>query len=280
MAKGKKKSKDDSRSGSKNKGNNFKLKGHHNNSSHKSHTHKAVNSDIPVNIAMWDFNQCDPKRCSGKKLERLGLIRSLKIGQRFSGLAISSNGKKLISKEDTFIMLEKGIAVIECSWAKIDEIPFSRFTSNKNERLLPYLVAANTVNYGKPWKLNCVEALAAAFAICDQLQYAEKLLENFSYGLNFLKINEELFDIYKKCNNSEEVEAAQNEWLLKLQIEYDERRNLEKGMDIWELGNTNHQNDALLLNSSSEEDSEEDSEEAAKDDKDELKPSIIINGTL
>lgn len=225
---------------------------------------------FPVKLAMWDFDHCDPKRCSGKKLERLGLIRSLRIGQKFQGIVVTPNGTGVVCPNDKTIVEEQGASVVECSWARLDEVPFNRI-GGRHERLLPYLVAANQVNYGRPWKLNCVEALAACFAIVGRMDWASGLLSNFSYGPSFLDINAELLEIYQQCTDAESVKAAESAWLDKIEQEIRERKAQSKNEDIWMTGNVNRM-PAVSQESEEEEEEEEEEGQEQHDGKEEEIP--------
>ena len=181
----------------------------------------APHKDFPVRLAMWDFGQCDPKRCSGVKLKRLGYVRILGLRDSFHGLVLSPIGTEVISPSDKELMLSAGVAVVDCSWKQLDHTNVSQLRA-RHHRLLPYLVASNTVNYGKPWRLNCAEAFAACLAIFDMQEAAEELMNQFKWGHSFFEMNGGLIERYKKCKSSEEIIAVQNEILDQLKKEDDE----------------------------------------------------------
>ena len=218
--------------------------------------------------ACWDLGHCDAKRCSGKKLMRLGLMRELHVGQKFQGVVVSPKAKKVVSAADKDLLEQYGAAVVEASWNRIDEVPFSKI-GGKCERLLPYLVAANPTNYGKPWRLNCVEALAACFFICGHHDWAEEVLSSFSYGEPFLEINASLLKRYAACATEEEVKKAEEAWLEKIEKEYSGSRSDGKDADdAWRGGNMNHR-PVADSDSDEREEGDEGKDEGEDEDEDE-----------
>ncbi|CAM9426433.1 unnamed protein product, partial [Sphacelaria rigidula] len=55
---------------------------------------------LTVPLRMWDFEQCDVKKCTGRKLCRLGLVKEMDLGTPFSGLVLSPNGESTVSPAD------------------------------------------------------------------------------------------------------------------------------------------------------------------------------------
>lgn len=115
-----------------------------------------------------------------------------------------------------------GISVIDCSWAKVQELPYKQVRSGSH-RLLPFLVAANSVNYGRPHKLSCAEAIAATLYIVGLKQEAFQVMEEFSWGMEFMKINMDCLEAYSACENSEQVVEAQNAYLAACEEEHQDR---------------------------------------------------------
>ena len=209
--------------------------------------------------ACWDFAQCHPKKCSGRKLMNQGLMRELAVGHRFPGVVISPKAKQVISPADSELLGRFGVAVVECSWAQLKEVPWNRI-GGSCERILPYLVAANTINYGKPWRLNCAEALAATFFICGHAGWAEEILASFPYGEAFLQINSTVLRKYAACSSEEEVREVEAAWLQRLEREYNESRmDGDAGQDPWIEGNTNRKPIGLP---------DEDTDQEAEEDED------------
>ncbi|KAF3440170.1 hypothetical protein FNV43_RR18449 [Rhamnella rubrinervis] len=207
----------------------------------------------------FDFGQCDAKRCTGRKLSRFGLLKEtdgsqvllpwkdrkslrtfkrfleLRVNNGFGGIVLSPVGAHCVSREDHSLVKQRGLAVVDCSWARLDDVPLCEAALYCSPTLkmlpiggcksmilssneipvegMPWLVAANPVNYGRPCQLSCVEALSAALLICGEEETANLLLGKFKWGHAFLSLNRELLKAYSECQNSADIISVQNAWL-------------------------------------------------------------------
>ncbi len=151
----------------------------------------------------------DPEKCTARKLARFDLAE-LHDSDRATprGLVLDPHAEQALSPADS--EAADRLVALDCSWTSADPDAFSLSGSR---RALPFLVAANPVNHGRPFRLTTVEALAGALVILGERDHAETLLGKFTWGHTFLEMNEEPLRRYAACADSSAVVAVQEEYL-------------------------------------------------------------------
>ena len=167
-----------------------------------------------IRLFVYHANEDDPKKCSARKLNKFGFAKLEKNIKKVPSKTILLNpfAKKSLSRGDFKIAIENGILAIDCSW-KNAERSFDYLDKKNYSRALPFLVAANPVNYGKPFKLTTLEAFAAALYILGEVDYAKEILSIYKWAPHFLELNKEPLEDYRKAKNSEEVIKRMNEYI-------------------------------------------------------------------
>jgi pre-rRNA-processing protein TSR3 len=174
-----------------------------------------MDSNIPVH-AIW-LAQDDPKKNTAVRLSRRG---DLRLHERFNqlprrGIILEPLCGKVLGPEDHSILLEEGGSLVglDCSWAQIEDSVSQVMKRTKlKARMLPLLLAANPVNWGKPGKMTTAEALAASLYLIGRQEQARKLLGAFRWGEQFFILNKEPLDAYSAANSSEELVNLQFEF--------------------------------------------------------------------
>ena len=150
-------------------------------------------------------NSCDPRKCTVKKLEKAGF---LKIFTRITQiprntLLLDPTAEQALSPADRFV---RSVTALDCSWVVLDT---GAVRSWRIRRALPFLMAANPVNFGKPCKLSSIEAIAAALYILGEKDRAATVLSKVNWGIRFLEVNQEPLDLYANARDSTEVVKIQ-----------------------------------------------------------------------
>jgi pre-rRNA-processing protein TSR3 len=157
----------------------------------------------------------DPEKCSARKLARFDLA-DLHHATRSTppGIVLNPFAEQALSPADAPQAGDGArhsrLVALDCSWETAER---EAFDLEGVHRSLPFLVAANPVNYGTAFQLNTVEAFAGALCILGEREQAEAILSKFTWGHTFLELNEEPLRRYADCADSTGVVAVQEEYL-------------------------------------------------------------------
>ena len=159
-----------------------------------------------VKLVVYHTADDDPKKCTAKKMKRFGYAQIEHSLSRIPREAIVLNpfAKKSLSPEDRSCALSHGIVAVDCSWKHVDTV-FEQMKKHRVSRALPFVVAANPVNYGKPFKLTTLEAFTVAVYILGFKEQAVKLTSLYKWSPHFLTLNHDPLEDYAQAKTSKDV---------------------------------------------------------------------------
>lgn len=171
----------------------------------------------PVAVhALW-LAQDDPKKNTAVLASKRGdmtLHKTVKSLPR-RGIILEPLCGKVFGPEDHEMLLERGGAIVglDCSWAQIESsVETVMRRTRLQPRMLPLLLAANPVNWGKPGRLTTAEALAAVLYLAGRKEQARQVLGAFRWGQRFFELNQEPLDAYAAARSSSELIELQFEF--------------------------------------------------------------------
>ena len=170
-----------------------------------------------MKVTVFHANECDRKKCTSIKMEKLGKCKLVYNINKIPSGAVVLNpfAQKAVSYEDYRYVHRRGVVGLDCSW---NEVSSSKkfFSLSKYHRSLPFLIATNPVNYGKPCILSTVEAVSATLYITRFKDEAKDILDGFKWGHTFLELNHDLLEAYSEADTSRMLSGFKmNFWNLK-----------------------------------------------------------------
>jgi len=174
----------------------------------------SAEPELPLFVLL--VGEDHPKSCTGRRLLRRGLARPIpaRTSRSSRAIVLDPHADRPLSPDDRTEALRSGILAVDCSWNRLGErgrLPTLGDAVSRHavRRRLPILLAANPQHFGRPTELNTVEALAAATFVLGRRTQAERLLEGFRGGPEFLLLNRDRLSAYAGAPDAVRVRDAE-----------------------------------------------------------------------
>ena len=151
-----------------------------------------------IPVIVYDECQCDPKKCTAKRMLKFGLAKEAKtLGSIPRGsVVLSPFSDRALSPAD-IQHARRGLVVMDLTWANIDGFP----------RL---------------------KHVMAALYILGEKDQAAEFLGRFNWAPEFMRLNGNMLEDYSKAKDSTEVVRIQGEYLESI---VGEPENPERSLD-------------------------------------------------